>query len=120
MVIWETWKTNDILDCLVFSLGFQLFVRNDVLVVSRQIGIESLFGFEIQFQQFDNKKEIKNVSKKGLHPQGEMPRQESHAPLICTLFLVLPKELTKLAVLPDYKRPGLLCLALPPRQKSGI
>ena len=28
--------------------------------------------------------------------------------------------LTKLAILPDYKHHGLLCIALPPRQKSGL
>ena len=27
------------------------------------------------------------------------------------------KGLTKLAILPDYKRPGMLCLALPARRK---
>ena len=30
------------------------------------------------------------------------------------------KRLTKLAILPDYKCPGLLCLALLPCQKSGL
>ena len=30
------------------------------------------------------------------------------------------KGLTKLAIFPDYKRPGLICLALPPRQKFGL
>ena len=29
------------------------------------------------------------------------------------------KGLTKLAILPDYKCPGLICLALPPGQKFG-
>ena len=29
------------------------------------------------------------------------------------------KGLTKLAILPDYKCPGLICLALPARQKFG-
>ena len=27
---------------------------------------------------------------------------------------------TKLAIFPDYKHPGLICLALPPRQKFGL
>merc|ERR1712051_722464 len=30
------------------------------------------------------------------------------------------KGLTKLAIFPDYERPGLICLALPPRQKFGL
>ena len=31
-----------------------------------------------------------------------------------------PKGLTKLAILPDYKRSGLICLALPACQKFGL
>ena len=35
--------------------------------------------------------------------------------------LVTPsKGLTKLAIFPNYKCPGLICLALPPHQKSSM
>jgi hypothetical protein len=60
-------ETNDIFDCFAFSLRFQLFVRNDdVLMAKNKVYLALKFNF--------NNLTVTNVSKKGLQPQGEMPR----------------------------------------------
>ena len=53
----------------------------------------------------------------GLEAAGQLKMLTSEVTPSATQFL---KGLTKLAILPNYESPGLICLALPARRKFGL